>query len=190
MSDEEKDENVVDLSGFDTGEEESATEENNSEPSEQLDKAEKDYLYLRAEFDNFKKNAIKERSQLIKYGNERLLVDLLTVVDNFEHALNMEINSENMNSFRDGVELIKVELYNSLAKYGLEKIESKGQAFDPNVHEALSSEPTTEFEPGHISQVFKEAYKLHDKIIRPAQVVVAKEPEEKPTEEESSEGEE
>ena len=105
-------------------------------------------------------------------------MELLGVLDNLEHALSTDINAENMASFRDGVEMIKVELFNALAKYGLQKLDSKGQAFDPNIHEALGSEPSTELEPGHISQVFKEAYKLHDRIIRPAQVVVVKEPDE------------
>lgn len=179
MSDEE-DKNVVDLSGFDTGEDNSseASPEEGGDLAAKLEKAEKDYMYLRADFDNFKKSAIKERSQLIKYGNERLLVDLLGVLDNFEHALSIDLSADNLDSFRDGIELIKVELFNSLARYGLEKVDSKGKAFDPNVHEALSSEPTSEIEPGHISQVFKDAYKLHDRIIRPAQVVVAEEPKE------------
>ena len=183
MADEEE-ENVVDLSSFDTGEE--GAEEAGDAPAAdgdlqaKLEKAEKDFMYLRADFENFKKTSIKERSQLVKYGNERLLVDLLGVLDNFEHALNMELTADNVDSFRDGIELIKTELYNSLSKYGLVKVDSKGQAFDPNVHEALSSEPTSEVEPGHISQVFKDAYKLHDRIIRPAQVVVATEAEEAP----------
>ena len=189
MSDEEE-ENVVDLSGFDTGEEKTETgeepsSEGDGELQAKLEKAEKDFMYLRADFDNFKKTSIKERSQLVKYGNERLLVDLLGVLDNFEHAMNMEINADNLDSFRDGVELIKTELYNSLSKYGLVKVDSKGLAFDPNVHEALSSEPTSEVEPGHISQVFKDAYKLHDRIIRPAQVVVATELTEEAPEEDS-----
>lgn len=179
---------AVDSSEHDTGEESTPEEvtqkvqlsdlEENTDNVDllgELEKTKNDFMYLRADFDNFKKSAIKERSQLVKYGNERLLVDLVDVLDNFEHALNMEITPENIESFQEGVAMIQKELFNSLEKYGLTKLESKGKAFDPTVHEALSSEPSEEVEPGHITQVFKEAYKLHDRVIRPAQVVVAKE---------------
>lgn len=141
-----------------------------------LEKANKDYLYLRADFDNFKRSAIKERSDLIKYGSERLITELLGTLDTFDQALAMDINPENLKSFTKGVELIRTELNNTLNRFGVSAMESLGEKFDPNVHEALSAEPSTEIPAGHISQVFKKAYKMHDKVIRPAQVVVAKEP--------------
>lgn len=160
------------------GKESSGSEsEKTSELEAALEKANKDYLYLRADFDNYKKSAIKERSDLIKYGSERMITELLNVLDTFDQALSMQITPENLDSFKKGVELIQSELMNTLSRFGVSAVESKGEKFDPNIHEALSAEPSTDIPAGHVSQVFKKAYKMHDKIIRPAQVVVAKEPE-------------
>ncbi len=149
---------------------------NMAELQSELEKVKKDYLYLRADFDNFKKSAIKERSDLIKYGSERLIMELLNVLDNFDKALETELTSDNIESFRKGIEMIWVDLTSSLSKFGVTPVDVKGKPFDPTLHEALSTEPTTETPEGHITQVFKKAYKMHDKIIRPAQVVVATKP--------------
>lgn len=144
---------------------------------EQAEKSKNDYLYLRAEFENYKKHAIKERSDLIKFGCERLAKDLLGVLDNFERALATPVTPENVMSFKQGVELTATELRNILGKHGIAEVPSEGVAFDPMSHEALSSEPTDKVEPGFILRVFQKAYKMHDKLLRPAQVVVAKKPE-------------
>ena len=142
---------------------------------EELEKIKKDYLYLRADFDNFKKAAIRERSELVKYGAERVVVDLLDLLDNFDRALALELTPENMGSFKEGLTLTRSAFQKMLSKFGVTAVESQGLPFDPNMHEALSSEETDKMPPGHITQEFKKAYKLHDKLIRPAQVVVAKE---------------
>ena len=143
--------------------------------TDELAKAKNDYLYLRAEFENYKRNAIKERSDLLKYGSERLWVDLLNVLDNFERATESKVAPENLATFVKGIEMTYQDFKNVLSKYGVSEIPSKGAAFDPNVHEALSSEETEEVSPGHISRVFKKPYKLHERVIRPGQVIVAKE---------------
>lgn len=139
----------------------------------ELAKAKSDYLYLLAEFDNYRKNAIKERSELSKYGSERFIREFLNVYDNFERALETEVKSENWNSFRDGVELIANEMKSLLQRFGVEEVKAQGEAFDPTKHEALSSEPHAELPAGHVARVFKKAYKIHDKLIRPAQVTVS-----------------
>ncbi len=144
---------------------------------EQADKFKNEYLYLRAEFENYKRNAIKERSDLAKYGTERLIRDFLEIMDNFERALQMNVTPENFQMFSQGVQMTATELRNMLSKHGVTEVKSEGMPFDPNAHEALSSEPTNEMAAGHIFRTFKKAYKLHDKLIRPAQVVVAKKPE-------------
>jgi molecular chaperone GrpE len=141
---------------------------------EQADKFKNEYLYLRAEFENYKRNAIKERSDLVKYGTERLVRDFLEIMDNFERALQMNVTPENFQMFLQGVQMTATELRNMLSKHGVAEVKSEGVPFDPNAHEALSSEPTHDMAPGHILRTFKKAYKLHDKLIRPAQVVVAK----------------
>lgn len=146
---------------------------NNAKNKSELDKAKSDYLYLLAEFDNYRKNAIKERSDLIKYGSEKLVREFLNVLDNFERALEASANGENAQALRDGVQLISTELRQLLHKFGVEEIKSEGETFDPSKHEAISSEPRDDMEPGHVARVFKKAYKMHDKILRPAQVTVS-----------------
>lgn len=133
-----------------------------------------DYLYLRAEFENFKKQNIKERSDLRKYGSERLAADLLNVLDIFETALTTDVTPESFSNFRKGIEMTATELRAVLNRHGITEVPSKGQPFDPALHEALSSEETNDSAPGTITQVFKKPYKLHDRVIRPGQVVVAK----------------
>jgi molecular chaperone GrpE len=143
---------------------------------EQSEKYKNDNLYLRAEFDNYRKNVIKERSDLIKYGAEKFIRDLLGVLDNFERALETKITAENFTTYKQGVEMTATELRSLLQKYGVQEIPSQGQAFDPSVHEAISGEATDQVPPGHITKVFQKAYKLHDKLVRPAQVAVAQKP--------------
>jgi molecular chaperone GrpE len=147
-----------------------------SELEAENQKLKNDILYLRAEFDNFRKQSIKERSEMIKYGAERFIRQLLNVVDNFERALAMEVNTENYQNFHKGIELTSHEFKNQLSNMGVKIEDPMGKPFDPNLHEALSSEETNDFEPGHICKVFQKTYFLHDKVIRPAQVLVAKAP--------------
>lgn len=145
----------------------------------QLKAAKSDYLYLAAEFDNYKKQSLKERSELLRYGGERLARELLGVIDNFDRALAVESSPETFGAFRQGIELTAGELKSSLLKYGIQEVDCLGQNFDPELHEAIGAEPTADFAPGTICRVLKKAFKMHDRLLRPAQVVVAKSPEEK-----------
>lgn len=144
---------------------------------EQADKFKNDYLYLRAEFENYKRNAIKERSDLIKYGGERFVRELLEIVDNFDRALAVNVTPENLATYKQGIEMTATELKNLLTRHNVVEIPSDGVPFDPNIHEALSSEATDKVAAGHVARVFKKPYKMHDKVIRTGQVVVAKKPE-------------
>ena len=144
------------------------------ELSEQLAKVRSEFLYLYAEFENYKKNAIKERSDLRKYGAERLVTDLLNVLDIFETALALDNTPENMASFRKGIEMTSTELKAALQRNGIEELPALGAPFNPSHHEALSSEETADLAPGQVSRVFKKPYKLHERVVRPGQVVVAK----------------
>jgi molecular chaperone GrpE len=105
-----------------------------------------------------------------------LVREFLGVLDNFERALEAEVTAENADSFRDGVQMIAAELKNLLQRFGVEEIQAQGQPFDPSQHEALSSEPREDMPAGHVARVFKKAYKMHDKLIRPAQVTVSAAP--------------
>lgn len=138
------------------------------------EKYKNDFLYLRAEFENYKKHAIKERSDLTKYGSERLLIEVLGVMDNFDRALEMKATPENLETYVQGVRMTANELKTMVQKFGVAEVQSEGCIFDPMLHEALGAEETDSVKEGYVFRVFKKAYKLHDKVIRPAQVVVAK----------------
>ncbi|MBX7230677.1 MAG: nucleotide exchange factor GrpE [Bdellovibrionales bacterium] len=144
--------------------------------AEEVNKLKNDLLYLGAEFENYKRHAIRERSEMIKYAGEKLIRELLDITDNFERALSMKVTEENWQSFCEGVNLINKEFKTLLTKFGVVELNPLGQAFDPSSHEALTSEETDKVAPGAVSRVFKKAYKYHDRLLRPAQVVVAKAP--------------
>jgi molecular chaperone GrpE len=148
----------------------------NEAPSleQRFEQLEKEYLYLRAELENVKRQNLKERSQLLKYGAERLARDLLDTLDVFKSALASEITPENFQDFVKGVEMTASSLKTTLEKHGISEVDCIGQAFDPNTQEALSSEPSDEYPEGHVTQVFKSPYQYHDKLLRPGQVVVSR----------------
>jgi len=139
----------------------------------EVEKFKNEYLYLRAEFENFKRQTIKERSDQRKYGSERLVVDLLNILDVFETALLTELTPETIQTFRKGIDLTANELRTVLNRHGIEEIPAHGKPFDPAVHEALSSEES-DMPSGNVTRVFKKPYKLHDRVVRHGQVVVAK----------------
>jgi len=147
-----------------------------AELQQQVDKWKNDYLYLRAEFETYKRNAIKERAEISKYGSERLVNEILTVADNFDRALATKLTHETMDVYAQGVKMTATELKAVLTRFGVTEIKCEGLPFDPNVHEALSAEESDKVAEGHILRVFRTAYKFHDRVIRPAQVVVAKAP--------------
>lgn len=141
----------------------------------ELEKAKSDYLYLRADFDNFRRRTQKEREDLLKFGSERALKDLLDVVDNVDRALNFEVTPETLDSFKKGVSMIASDLKNLLNKYGVAEVPSQGEPFNPQFHEALGAEDSETIAAGSITKVFRKAYKMHEKVIRTGQVIIANE---------------
>jgi molecular chaperone GrpE len=175
----EDSQNSAQNSNSESAEKADAQSANAEELLAQAEKFKNDYLYLRAEFENYKRHAIKERSEALKYGSERLIVDMLSVLDNFERALESQVTAESWQNFVKGVELTAKEFRGVMQKFGVQEVASLGQPFDPNLHEALSTEASSEVAEGCVLRVFKKPYKLHDKLIRPGQVVVAKAPQDK-----------
>ncbi len=137
-----------------------------------LQKEKSDSLYARAEFENFRKRSVKERSDLLKYGGERVIVEVLTVMDNFDRAIQASEKSSD-DVLRKGVVMIAEELRNTLKRLGVVEVPPENGKFDPTLFEGISTEPTDSVEPGQIARVFRPAYKLHDRVIRPGQVVIA-----------------
>ncbi len=151
------------------------SEENPAALRDELMRAKNEYLYLRAEFDNYRRQATKERADLIRFAGERLAKDLLETLDIFDSALENEVNEETYKNFVSGIQLTAQQLRSTLTKHQIHEVPSLGAAFDPTLHEALGAEPSDSVQSGHITRVFKKAYKFHDKVLRPGQVIVAKE---------------
>lgn len=146
-----------------------------------------DFLYLKAEFENFKKRSIKERADLIKYGGEYAFMSILTALDNFERALKMKGDESSFKSFKDGIELIAKEFKNILQQFGVTEVQSEKQKFDPNIHEAVGSVNSDDVPEGHIVSVLRSPYKFYDKNMRTGQVIVSLGPKKEDTSSEKSE---
>jgi len=141
------------------------------------EKAEKNYdLYLRsqADIENIIKRNKKDKEEWTKYSNETLIKDLLTVIDNLEKAISHSTNENSLQALREGVELTLKGLKNTLAKSGLEEIVSIGKPFDPNFHHAVAEQEDENAEAGLIINEFQKGYNLHQRLIRPAMVVISR----------------
>lgn len=137
----------------------------------QTKEKENKYVYLYADFDNFKKRSIKERSDLIKFGWESVARDLLQTVDNLERALEHVPPGMDKN-FISGIQMVLGELKTTLQKQGIERVESVGKDFDPNLHEAVGQEKS-ELPSGKIVREFAGGYTLHGRLLRPARVTIS-----------------
>jgi molecular chaperone GrpE len=131
-----------------------------------------------ADFDNFKKRAARERQDAIRYANESLLEKLVPVLDNFDAALSAAQTpaAGAGQSLQAGIAMIFQQLKKALTESGLEEVDAAGQKFDPNLHEAVSQQETAEIPEGQVVQQLRKGYKLRDRLLRPATVVVAKKP--------------
>ena len=148
--------------------EEAAQDAAGSDESENAGEDNAKYLRLLAEFQNFKRRTEKEKSDLYSYANENIVTELLEVIDNFERALEQPAGD----GFKEGMEMIFDQLSNVLSKAGLAEINALGEDFDPNVHNAVMTEETEEYESGKVSGVMQKGYTLNGKVIRPSMVKV------------------
>ena len=135
-------------------------------------------LRTTADFENYKKRAAREREEATKFANESLIKKLVTVLDNFDMALAAAGTqpAEASQSLQTGVAMIHQQLRNVLQEAGLEEVDAAGKKFDPNWHEAVSQQDSTEVPEGQVLQQLRKGYKLRDRLIRPATVVVARKP--------------
>lgn len=141
-----------------------------------LDDAADRALRAQAELDNYRKRARRELEDERRYAALALLRDLLPVLDNMQRAIEAGEKSPLAAGLLDGIKLVAQNLTNVLAKHDCKKIEAQGQPFDPAVHEAISQQPAAELEPGSVMFVAQDGYVLHDRVVRPAQVIVSKSP--------------
>jgi molecular chaperone GrpE len=129
------------------------------------------YLYLYAEFENYKKRTIRERSDLLKFGHEGFARELLQVSDNFDRALE---HTENVEALVTGLKLVKQQLKDSLSRFSVLEVNSVGTKFDPQLHEAVGQEKSDNGqEDGTVIREHQKGYTIHGRLLRPARVVIA-----------------
>jgi len=134
-------------------------------------------LRVTADMENFKKRSVRDREEAIRYANESLIKKLITVLDNFDMALAAtQGQPANAQSLQAGVAMIYQQLRQVMLDSGVEEVDAAGKAFDPNFHEAVSQQESSEMPEGRVLQQLRKGYKLRDRLIRPATVIVAKKP--------------
>ncbi len=132
------------------------------------------FVRLMAEFDNFRRRSAKEQLELVETANGKLLEKLSEVLDNFERAAHPDNNKQkDYDSFVKGIAMIHDQFAKILKDAGLEQIDPVGQEFDPNLHEALMQQPSESVPNGHVVTVFQKGYKLKNKLLKTAKVVVS-----------------
>jgi len=132
------------------------------------------FLRLYAEFENYKKRVAREKAELVRYGNEELLRELLPVVDNLERALEHARQKGDPEAILEGIELVLAQFHQVLGRFGVSPIEAVGEQFDPERHEAVMEMESEEAPPGEVISEVQKGYMLNDRLLRPAKVVVAK----------------
>jgi molecular chaperone GrpE len=159
--------------------EEKAEAETQSTLKEEPKKDEVDYkakyFYIAAEMDNYRKRMEREKEDYVKFGNQRILTDLIHVMDNFDRTIDMLKSDEDpkMKNVVTGLNMVSKQFMETLSKHGLSQIESVGKDFDPNFHEALAQEYVEGKRPNEVVKEFQKGYSLNGRVVRAAKVVVA-----------------
>lgn len=133
------------------------------------------YIRLYAEFENFRKRAQREKEEFTRFAAEQVIKDLLPILDDLERALSHAEKSQEIKGLIEGMRLVEKQWTTSLEKAGLTPFSSLGQPFDPHMHEAMAQIETDQQAPGTVVQEYRKGYRIHDRLIRPALVAVAKE---------------
>lgn len=161
---------------------EEATQEEAAEPTPEeriaqleaaIEKEKKEYLFLMADFENYRRRTLQEKQDLIKNGGQKVLEGILPVVDDIERAIDAINQGGDFDSLKEGVDLIHNKLISYLKSNNVEAIESTGELFDTDVHEAVTTFPApSEDQKGRVIDTVLKGYKLNDKVLRHAKVVV------------------
>ncbi|ERP39036.1 nucleotide exchange factor GrpE [Chitinivibrio alkaliphilus] len=140
---------------------------------EELEAQRGKYMRLMAEFENFKRRTAQEYEKRIKTANEKLMADIIDIREDLDRALKTETESQESESFYDGIAMIYKRFTQQLEAHGLQAFGAVGDPFDPAVHDAMMKQNNDEIPEGHVVQVFSQGYKLNDVIIRHAKVIVS-----------------
>lgn len=172
-----------DRSVEETGEGESAASESVTLTREEYEalkaeaaQAKERYLLAVADFDNYRKRVDKEKEDLICFANERLIQEILPILDNLERALSMELSKAGTESILEGVRMVSSQLHSVLGACGLKPVEAVGGPFDPRYHEAVGVLPSAEHDEGTVISELQRGYSLKGKVLRPSMVHVAGQP--------------
>jgi len=146
----------------------------------ELEQAQERLLRLQADFENFRRRALKERTEAHQYGHQNLVKDLLLTVDNLDRAIDHAQKSEDgdLDGLLQGVDLVRRDLLAALARNGVASIEAVGKAFDPAHHEAVAQAPDASVAPNTVTEELQKGYLLRDRLLRPSRVIVSREPDE------------
>jgi molecular chaperone GrpE len=146
------------------------------EKLKEFDEQNEQSLRLQAEFENFRRRSLKEKQESFKFGHQNLVKDLLSVVDNLERALEHGAQNagQEVKSILGGVELVHREVLAALAKHAVTEIAAEGKIFDPADHEAMGQVPNSEVPPNSVLEVLQKGYMIHDRMLRPARVIVSR----------------
>ncbi|MCK4772228.1 MAG: nucleotide exchange factor GrpE [Candidatus Latescibacteria bacterium] len=147
---------------------------------QQLAEMEDRLLRATAEFENYKKRRQRESAELLRYGHETLIRDLLPVLDSFERAILSSEGNRDYQAFHDGVELILQQMREVLRGAGVERVWPEGEQFDPHRHEAIGVCSHEELEPDHIATVVEPGYEIHGRVVRPPKVLIVRSDTEEP----------
>ncbi len=140
---------------------------------EQLEAQKNRYLRLMAEFDNYKRRTSREYERMVLAANEELLKQIIDVRESFERALAMSAESASNDKLLEGMKLIFTKLDDVLKRNGLEVFGEPGEEFNPELHDAMMKQPSSEYEENHIAQIFEKGYSLKGRVIKHAKVIVS-----------------
>lgn len=159
--------------------EKETSEKNEKDPGAQSvagseNDAREQLLRLRADFENAKKRMERDKADAIRFGNERLLAEVLEAVDNFDRAVKSLDEGHDGAKVRDGLHLAQDQLHKTLQRHGVEVIESVGKEFDPQLHEAVASVETSDAKDGFVLDEVQRGYLLNGRLLRPSRVRIAK----------------
>jgi len=138
-----------------------------------VQEADKRVLMAQAEAENFRKRMRRDLEEQMKFASLALVTDLLEVRDNLSRALEASASGHDAGPLRDGVAMVLKQLDDTLAKHGVREIPAEGELFDPNFHEAISQMPSQEYAAGMVAHVAVSGFQMHDRVVRPSQVVVS-----------------
>lgn len=147
-----------------------------AEKEKQIEELKERMLYQQAEFENFKKLKVREKQDVLRFGNETLIKEMLPVIDNLERAIEHAGKSEEAKSITEGLALTLNGFLKVLEKFDVTRVEALGRTFDPNLHEAVYQEEKDGVEPGTIVGEFQKGYLMDGRLLRPSMVSVAKTP--------------